>query len=110
MSQDSGVYVPVEIAYEPSIGPDRLLGHYKFGFGYDTRRFYKSFYSALPAAARAARAGQVGQHAVLGPGGSDAGPAGQRATRMASSRWPDLPTTIPIISAFAEQYFLGRDR
>ena len=46
MSQDSGVYVPVEFAYEPSIGADRLVGHYKIGFGYDST-LYKSFYSAL---------------------------------------------------------------
>jgi len=42
----SGVYVPVEIAYEPSFGPDHLLGHYKIGAGYDST-LYKSFDSAL---------------------------------------------------------------
>jgi porin len=44
-SQVSGVYVPVEIAYEPSIGPEHLLGHYKIGAGYDST-LYTSFDSA----------------------------------------------------------------
>ena len=35
-SQTSGVEVPVEIAYEPSLGPDKLPGHYKLGFAYDS--------------------------------------------------------------------------
>lgn len=42
ISQASGVYVPTEIAYEPSLGAGNLLGHYKFGFGFDltsTRAF-----------------------------------------------------------------------
>jgi porin len=45
-SQVSGVYVPVEIAYEPSFGSDHLIGHYKIGAGYDST-VYKSFDSAL---------------------------------------------------------------
>jgi porin len=48
ISQASGAYVPVEIAYEPALGANHLLGHYKFGFGYDST-LYKSFFSALPA-------------------------------------------------------------
>jgi porin len=47
ISQASGVYVPVEIAYEPSLGQNNLVGHYKFGFGYDTTP-YESFFNALP--------------------------------------------------------------
>ncbi len=35
-SGDSGAIIPVEIAYEPQIGPDQLAGHYKLGFAYDT--------------------------------------------------------------------------
>lgn len=42
-SMDSGVEVPVELGYEPQIGPDRLPGHYKVGFGYDTSDL-KDFY------------------------------------------------------------------
>jgi porin len=45
--RDSGVYVPIQIGYEPKLGPDRLAGHYVAGFGYDSSRF-KSFASALP--------------------------------------------------------------
>ena len=44
---DSGVYVPVEIGYTPSLGPDRLPGHYKIGFGYDSSNTYTDFASAL---------------------------------------------------------------
>jgi porin len=45
-SQDSGVYVPVEIGYEPMLGSAKLPGHYKIGFGYDSSSF-KNFSSAL---------------------------------------------------------------
>lgn len=38
-SQDSGVYLPVEVGYEPTLGHDALPGHYKLGFGYDTSQF-----------------------------------------------------------------------
>jgi porin len=46
--RDSGVYVPVQIGYEPKLGRDQMPGHYAVGFGYDSSR-YKSFSSALPA-------------------------------------------------------------
>ena len=48
--RDSGVYVPVQIGYEPKIGGDALPGHYVVGFGYHSSRF-KSFAGALPASA-----------------------------------------------------------
>ena len=35
--QDSGVYLPVQIGYEPKLGPGPLPGHYVAGFGYDPR-------------------------------------------------------------------------
>ena len=35
-TQDSGAEIPVEVAYEPQVGPDKLPGHYKLGFAYDT--------------------------------------------------------------------------
>lgn len=38
-SQTSGVEVPVEIAYEPQIGPNKLPGHYKLGFAYDSTSY-----------------------------------------------------------------------
>jgi porin len=40
-SRDTGVMIPVEAAYEPSIGPQALPGHYKVGFGYDTSTYPK---------------------------------------------------------------------
>ena len=46
--RDSGVYVPLQIGYEPKIGPDRMPGHYVVGFGYDSSKF-KNFADALPA-------------------------------------------------------------
>ena len=49
-SQDSGVYVPVEVAYEPLLGEAKLPGHYKIGFGYDSSSTFKDFSSALSAA------------------------------------------------------------
>ncbi|WP_158742308.1 carbohydrate porin [Acidisphaera sp. L21] len=46
-SRDSGVYVPVEFAYEPLIGTDKLPGHYKIGFGYDSSGTFTPFSAAL---------------------------------------------------------------
>lgn len=46
--RDSGVYVPIQIGYEPKIGSQAMPGHYVAGFGYDSSRF-KSFSDALPA-------------------------------------------------------------
>jgi porin len=46
-SHDSGVYIPVELAYETSLGESRLPGHYKVGAGYDTSGTYTDFSSAL---------------------------------------------------------------
>lgn len=47
-SQDSGAIFPVEVAYEPQIGTDRLPGHYKLGFAYDTTE-YSKFFDTAPA-------------------------------------------------------------
>ncbi len=46
-SRDSGVMIPVEIAYEPSVGPQAMPGHYKLGGGYDTSTYNK--YQSTPA-------------------------------------------------------------
>jgi porin len=48
-AQDSGVYLPVELAWEPKLGPDHLPGHYKLGFGYDTSSDYQDFGNVLAA-------------------------------------------------------------
>ena len=47
VSQYDGVEVPVEIAWEPSFGPDHLVGHYKLGVGYDSAPVAK-FLSEVP--------------------------------------------------------------
>ena len=49
-SQDSGVYIPVEVTWEPKLGPDALPGHYKLGFGYDSSSTYKDFNNPLASA------------------------------------------------------------
>ena len=38
-SQDSGVEIPIEVAYEPQVGPQRMPGHYKLGYAYDTTTY-----------------------------------------------------------------------
>ena len=48
--RDSGVYIPVQIGYEPKLGNDHRPGHYVLGFGYDSSRF-NSFSNALPSSA-----------------------------------------------------------
>ena len=48
-SQTSGVYLPVEIAWVPKLGPDQLPGHYKIGFGYDSSSGYQDFANVLAA-------------------------------------------------------------
>nr|WP_294516702.1 carbohydrate porin [uncultured Rhodopila sp.] len=35
----TGTILPVEIAWEPVLGPNHLTGHYKLGFAYDTSDF-----------------------------------------------------------------------
>jgi porin len=105
ISQASGVYVPTEIAYEPSLGARNLLGHYKFGFGFDST-LYKSFFSALPAT----------------PGEPAAGPshnkqfwvlADQMLVRQGNGDQDGIIALAafahndPNVSAFAEQYFAG---
>ncbi len=105
ISQASGVYVPVEIAYEPSLGPHNLLGHYKFGFGYDTT-LYDSFFSALPTAPGEPPAGRSHneQFWVL---------ADQMLVRQGDGDQDGIIALAgfahnnPNVSAFAEQYFGG---
>ncbi len=46
-SQDSGVDLPIELAYEPTFGADKLPGHYKLGFAYDTSRRTDFFANAV---------------------------------------------------------------
>ena len=105
ISQASGVYVPVEIAYEPSLGPHNLLGHYKFGFGHDTT-LYDSFFSALPTAPGEPPAGRSHNEQlwVL---------ADQMLVRQGDGDQDGIIALAgfahnnPNVSAFAEQYFGG---
>ncbi|MBW4024243.1 MAG: carbohydrate porin [Proteobacteria bacterium] len=46
-SQYNGYEVPVEAAWEPSFGPDHLIGHYKLGFGYNSAP-YAQFLGGAP--------------------------------------------------------------
>lgn len=48
-SQYNGVEVPVEVGWEPSFGPNHLVGHYKFGIGYNSAP-YSAFLGGLPGA------------------------------------------------------------
>jgi porin len=100
---DSGIYIPVEVAYEPQFGAAQLPGHYKIGFGYDTSGTYHDFSEALPGAPMTAHTGNT-QVWVLadqmllrqGPGANDGliGLAGFIAND-------------PENSAYAQQYFAG---
>ena len=47
---DSGVYVPVQLAWEPKLGAAGLPGHYVVGFGYDTSGGHQDFGNALASA------------------------------------------------------------
>lgn len=105
MPHASGVYVPIQAAYEPKFGADHLPGHYVIGFGYDTSRF-QSFSNALPAGAGGTMSSHDGntQFWILvdqmlmrnGPGGQD----GLIALAGFIRNDPDN-------SAYAQQYFVG---
>jgi porin len=103
-AQDSGVYVPIEVGYEPRFGASRLPGHYKIGFGYDSSNTFKNFSAALtPGAAAPTHTGNT-QVWVLadqvlvrqGPGDQD----GIIALAGFISNDPEN-------SVYAEQYFVG---
>ena len=105
MPHATGVYVPIQIGYEPKWGADHLPGHYVVGFGYDTSRF-NSFSSALPASAGFSTSSHNGntQFWILtdqmlmrnGPGDQD----GLIALAGFVRNDPDN-------SAYAQQYFVG---
>ena len=72
MPRDSGVYVPIQLGYEPKFGDEHLLGHYVIGFGYDSSRF-NSFSTALPASAGIPASTRYGNTPVLGAGRPNVG-------------------------------------
>ncbi len=98
-SQVSGVYVPVEVAYEPSFGPDHLLGHYKVGFGYDS-----TLYTNFTVPGQLAQKSHNTQTWVL---------VDQMLVRQGDGDQDGIIALAgfvhndPTVSAFAEQYFAG---
>ena len=40
----SGPPIPVEVAYQPSTGPDKMPGHYKLGFNWDTSTYPDNYF------------------------------------------------------------------
>ena len=46
-SRDSGIYLPVEVGYEPTFGATNMPGHYKIGLGMDTSGSFTPFAAAL---------------------------------------------------------------
>ncbi len=109
-SQDSGVYVPVEIAYEPRVGSAKIPGHYKIGFGYDSSSTYKAFSSALTATSGR----NVGSPISMHTGNTQSwalfdqmllrqGPGDQDGIIALGG----FVHNNPINSAYAEQYFVG---
>lgn len=105
-AQDSGVYVPVEVAYEPRLGAANMPGHYKVGFGYDSSGTYTDFSSALttrPGTTAPTHAGNTQVWLLAdqmlvrqGPGDQDG------IIALAGFVHND-----PVNSVYAEQYFVG---
>ncbi len=105
-AQNSGVYVPVEVGYEPRFGASGLPGHYKIGFGYDSSNTFKNFSSALPSTSGAPAATHTGNTQVWvlvdqmlvrqGPGDEDG------IIALAG-----FVHNNPTNSVYAEQYFVG---
>ena len=101
-ARDSGVYLPVEVGYEPLLGDGKLPGHYIAGFGYDSSTPTRTFRRADVAIGRAGP-NVFRQHAGLGLGGPDAAAArgGQPGRRHRTGR---LDHNNPENSSYAEQY------
>jgi len=103
-SQDTGAIFPVEVAYEPQIGADKLPGHYKLGFAYDTTT-YPKFYNSIPAILNGVRGNgnKMEQWALAdqmlvrnGPGSTDG------IILLAGYTHGD-----PSLSAYQDQVFVG---
>lgn len=107
-SQNSGVYLPVQIGWEPKFGTGQMPGHYAIGFGYDTSSGYQDFGNVLatygvPGAAARTRTGNT-QFWVL---------ADQMLVRQGSGPSDGIIALAGFIhndpnnTAYAEQYFVG---
>jgi len=103
-SQDTGAIFPVEVAYEPQVGADKLPGHYKLGFAYDTTT-YPKFYNSVPAILNGVRGSgnKMEQWALAdqmivrnGPGSTDG------IILLAGYTHGD-----PSLSAYQDQVFVG---
>lgn len=45
--RDTGALIPVELGYEPVIGRNQLIGHYKVGYAHDTSDYPDLFFNSL---------------------------------------------------------------
>ncbi len=103
-AQDSGVYVPVEVGFEPRFGAATLPGHYKIGFGYDSSNTFKNFSAALTPSSPAPTHKGNTQVWVL---------ADQMLVRQGSGDQDGIIALVGFVhnnpenSTYAEQYFVG---
>jgi porin len=102
-AQDSGVYVPVEIGYEPRLGESNLLGHYKIGFGYDSSNTFKNFSAALPGAPATTHTGNTQVWLLVDQMLVRQGPGDQDGIIALAGAMHNNPQN----SVYAEQYFVG---
>lgn len=107
-SQTSGVYVPIEIAWQPGLGADQLPGHYKLGFGYDSSSGYEDFANvlaahAVPGYAARSRTGNTQFWALADQMLVRQGPGANHGI-IALAGFID---NDPNHTAYAQQYFVG---
>jgi len=103
---NSGVYVPVEIGYEPRLGDQRLPGHYKIGFGYDSSNTFTNFSSALttpPGAKPPTHTGNTQVWALADQMLVRQGPGDQDGIIVMGG----YIHNDPINSVYADQFFFG---
>jgi porin len=107
-SQDSGVYLPVEIDWEPKFGAAAMPGHYKLGFGYDSSGGYQDFGNTL------AQAGVPGYRTQVRTGNTQVWAlADQMLIRNGKDETAGLIGLAGFVhndpdnSAYAEQYYAG---
>jgi porin len=105
-AQDSGVYIPLEVAYEPRLGDAKLPGHYKIGFGYDSSNTFTDFSSALtttPGAKAPTHTGNTQVWVLVDQMLVRQGPGDQDGIIALAG----FVHNNPINSVYADQYFIG---
>ena len=107
-AQNSGVYVPVEVGYEPLLGPSSMPGHHKIGFGYDSSITFtfKDFSAALPSSISAPAPTHTGNTQIwvlVGQMLVRQGPGDQDGIIALAGFVHNNPTN----SVYAEQYFVA---